>query len=267
MSPGGSVSDTRAQQEDGAKVALQEAFHLCDEDRDGFLSEQEMQRLVMALGLLQDANWTQMWLKICEQVQADPSRGVDINGVAWHLGQADRRLLYSAVQKLRDGFRLTARSSPARDFRQGVREMDPRPSPPPRAPPRPDDAPEDDTPWLPSPGTAAKPRLDPLERLQELQEQINKLQDGLQKVEAELNMAEITPAQARDVLAQLEARLDQVQCKGIDSVSMEGLVVERQEEARFLRKALTRQAESLQDRFDTAFAAIKRQAGSTRKSL
>eukprot|EP00971_Amphidinium_carterae_P174569 3460441-Amphidinium_carterae.1 len=41
---GGSVSDTRAQQEDGAKVALQEAFHLCDEDRDGFLSEQDPRR-------------------------------------------------------------------------------------------------------------------------------------------------------------------------------------------------------------------------------
>jgi len=238
---------------------LQEAFRICDEDGDDYLNKEEMRRLVLAMEL-DSANWPQVWGKICEQVSADPYKGVDISGVAWHMGHASVSLWQAALQKLNlqappviplgdGGVCLSGRTITSGG---GSRGSSPgAPAAPAAAPPPPVQAASKD-PWL---------------RLLELQGQIKELQSNVQKVEAELLAAEITPSQARDVLAQLEAQLDVIQCKGIDSVSTQGLGEHREHEARMLRKDLTRQAEALQDRFDNAFAVLKGWSSSTSQSL
>ena len=71
----------------------------------------------------------------------------------------------------------------------------------------------------------------------------------------------VAPGQARDRLAQLEAQVERLQCKGIDSVSTAGLDAETGEAARAMRRNLTREVERLQACLDVGFEEIKASEG------
>eukprot|EP00435_Cladocopium_sp_Y103_P073475 s13_g43.t2 len=74
-----------------------------------------------------------------------------------------------------------------------------------------------------------------------------------------LKLAEVTPGQARADLAQLEARLDRLQCHSIDAVSTAGLSSQDEDAARNLRRQLVKQVEQLQRRLDETFERLKGQ--------
>jgi len=76
-------------------------------------------------------------------------------------------------------------------------------------------------------------------------------------VEEAFASARISPGQARDYLAQLEAQLEQIQCKGIDAVPTVGISEELATATRVLRRDLTRQVEKLQSRLDATFDSIR----------
>lgn len=69
--------------------------------------------------------------------------------------------------------------------------------------------------------------------------------------------SEISPGQAHGDLAQLEARLDKLQCDGIDSVDTTPLAAADRESARHLRRDLTRRADQLHGQIDGTFAGLK----------
>lgn len=76
----------------------------------------------------------------------------------------------------------------------------------------------------------------------------------------ELHMTQqVTPGQARADLAQLEARLDRLQCHSIDAVSTAGLSSQDEDAARTLRRHLVKQVEQLQGRLDETFERLKGQ--------
>mmetsp|Transcript_26672 Transcript_26672/g.58633 ORF Transcript_26672/g.58633 Transcript_26672/m.58633 type:complete len:352 (+) Transcript_26672:55-1110(+) len=106
-------------------------------------------------------------------------------------------------------------------------------------------------------GEAATTRSVPLQALGHLQGKLILLRDDVFEVERALLADEVRPAEARDVLAQMEAQLDELQCKGIDSVSTAGLAPGAEEAAKSLRKELTHKAESLQRSLDAAFERIR----------
>lgn len=97
---------------------------------------------------------------------------------------------------------------------------------------------------------------DPIVQLEQLQDQLSKVESEISTVKQELKAQSIPPRQARDALAQLEAQLDRLQCKGIDSVSTAGLPATAEETARTFRKELTRKAQRLQSYLDDLFEAI-----------
>lgn len=66
----------------------------------------------------------------------------------------------------------------------------------------------------------------------------------------------VPPGKARDDLAQLEARLDRIQCEGIDSVDTYELRSGR-EQARALRKSLTRRAEEMHGSMEKLFLELR----------
>jgi len=76
----------------------------------------------------------------------------------------------------------------------------------------------------------------------------------------ELHMTQqVTPGQARADLAQLEARLDRLQCHSIDAVSTAGLSSQDEDAARTLWRHLVKQVEQLQGRLDETFERLKGQ--------
>eukprot|EP00747_Dinoflagellata_sp_TGD_P206838 gnl/TRDRNA2_/TRDRNA2_80481_c0_seq1.p1 gnl/TRDRNA2_/TRDRNA2_80481_c0~~gnl/TRDRNA2_/TRDRNA2_80481_c0_seq1.p1 ORF type:complete len:509 (-),score=62.78 gnl/TRDRNA2_/TRDRNA2_80481_c0_seq1:60-1586(-) len=106
--------------------------------------------------------------------------------------------------------------------------------------------------------SAEKPGdLDALGQLKYFQVQVRQLEDRMYDVERALEADHISPGQARDHLAQLEAGLDRIQCNGIDSVVTSGLPAAVEEEAKSLRKELIRKTESLYTRLDKTFEYIK----------
>lgn len=94
-------------------------------------------------------------------------------------------------------------------------------------------------------------------QLEQLETQLRKLNGAASASEEALQNGQLSPAQVRDSLAQLEAELEKLQCKGIDSVSFDGLSEEDAEVARSWRRRLTRQVEQLQTRMDAAFERIR----------
>jgi len=89
-----------------------------------------------------------------------------------------------------------------------------------------------------------------LGELELFEAQLMDLENNVLTVEGALRSSQLTPVQARDHLAQLEARLQRVQCDGIDSVTI------GTDEARRKRKELTQKIECLQSRLDSIFAFI-----------
>lgn len=88
------------------------------------------------------------------------------------------------------------------------------------------------------------------------EQQLTELDRAVGAVEAGLSSHQLMPGQARDHLAQVEAQLDKLQCNGVDSIDTFELQSGKQE-ARSLRKELTRRGETLHDRIEAIFGCIK----------
>lgn len=113
-----------------------------------------------------------------------------------------------------------------------------------------------------SPGlrAAAEPEMDdPFARLEDILGKVQALENRIPSVLEAMEWGDppITPGQARDKFAQLEAELNKVQCNDIDSISLSGLPEELATEARAKRKTLTLKAERVQFSLDTIFALIR----------
>ncbi|CAK9019232.1 unnamed protein product [Durusdinium trenchii] len=96
-----------------------------------------------------------------------------------------------------------------------------------------------------------------MSELRDCEAQLEEATRQLQRTQLALVGAQVSPGQARADLAQLEARLDRLQCRGIDSVSTAGLSSQDEDAARSLRKHLTREVEQLQSRLDDTFNQLK----------
>lgn len=93
--------------------------------------------------------------------------------------------------------------------------------------------------------------------LEALQSQLQAVEIRFEAIVEAFDEEATTGGQARDNLAQLEARLAKLQCNGIDAVSTAGLAPDKAEVAKMLRKELTNKAERLQSRMDGMFQRIQ----------
>jgi len=97
-------------------------------------------------------------------------------------------------------------------------------------------------------GAAAKrKKVATLSQLDEFRLQFDEIDTAVARLEA---------APARDELAQLEARLDRLQCHGVDSLVTSELSPSSKELARSMRRELTRRAEQMHCRMDVLFRDI-----------
>jgi hypothetical protein len=90
--------------------------------------------------------------------------------------------------------------------------------------------------------------------LEDLENQMQEISRKLCVVLEALEEEAVTMGKARDNFAQLESRLQKLQCQGIDCVSLDGLSPRKSEEVRAIRRELTRKAEHLQSELDKIFA-------------
>lgn len=118
-------------------------------------------------------------------------------------------------------------------------------------------APGQDTSAPASPKLQESTEPDAFALLEDLKVEQQALESKVGVILEALEEEAVTPGQARDRLAQIEAKLSKLQCKGIDCVSTEGLAPEMADEVRTLRKQLTGKAENLQSRLDDLFSQIK----------
>jgi len=95
-----------------------------------------------------------------------------------------------------------------------------------------------------------------MERLLDFERQFEEIDAGTGAIGEALGCGQISIGKARDDLAQLEARLDRLQCEGVDSIDTFELKTGK-EQARALRKVLTRRAEQMHTRMDDLFKQIK----------
>jgi len=98
---------------------------------------------------------------------------------------------------------------------------------------------------------------DAISLLEDLRVQQQALESKVGVILEALEEEAVTPGQAKDKLAQIEAKLAKLQCNGIDCVSTAGLPPGTADEVRAQRKELTAKAESLQLRLDEIFIQIK----------
>jgi len=96
-----------------------------------------------------------------------------------------------------------------------------------------------------------------MSQLRQIEAQVEVASRELHLTQQALKLAEVTPGQAKADLAQLEARLERLQCNGIDSVSTAGLSSQDEDVARSLRRQLTKQVEQLQSSLDDTFDRLK----------
>lgn len=89
------------------------------------------------------------------------------------------------------------------------------------------------------------------ERLLDFERQFEEIDASVARIEAGFRNGD-PPGKARDELAQLEATLDRLQCEGIDSIDTYELQSGK-EQARALRKVLTRRAEQMHGKMDEIF--------------
>lgn len=94
-----------------------------------------------------------------------------------------------------------------------------------------------------------------MEQLTEFERQYTEIDHAVTDIEDALNCQQITHGKARDDLAQLEAKLDKLQFNGVDSIDTFELQTGK-EQARALRKVLTRRAEQMHTRMDAIFQEI-----------
>ncbi|CAJ1373748.1 unnamed protein product [Effrenium voratum] len=96
-----------------------------------------------------------------------------------------------------------------------------------------------------------------MQQLQGCEVQLREAGQQLLGTQRALHSLQVTPGQARNDLAQLEAHLEKLQCQSIDSVSTAGLSSEDQDAARSFRRQLTKAVEKLQGQLDQTFEDLK----------
>ncbi|CAE8720527.1 unnamed protein product [Polarella glacialis] len=95
-----------------------------------------------------------------------------------------------------------------------------------------------------------------IEQLGGFERQFTEIDHAVDSLEAALVHQQIAPSYARDHLAQLEARLDKLQCHGVDSIDTVELQSGRLE-AKSLRKGLTHRGEAMHERMEEIFRRLK----------
>lgn len=101
---------------------------------------------------------------------------------------------------------------------------------------------------------------DTVEKLAGFRRSFDDIEASMEQLVASVRTGGVLLGRARDELAQLEASLDQLQCKGVDSVDTFGLSSGR-DLAKSFRKELTGRAERIHDSMDESFkACAQRQA-------
>ncbi|CAK0894269.1 unnamed protein product [Prorocentrum cordatum] len=95
-----------------------------------------------------------------------------------------------------------------------------------------------------------------MDRLADFEQQFTEIEAEVGRIEGDLEDNSVLPGRARDHLAQLEARLDKLQCHGVDSLDTFELQSGK-DQARALRKVLTRRAETMHDRMDALFKQLR----------
>merc|ERR1712032_767035 len=95
-----------------------------------------------------------------------------------------------------------------------------------------------------------------MEQLCDFERQFDEIDASVSGIEEALEQHSMAPGRARDTLAQMEARLDKLQCHGVDCIDTFELKSGK-DQARALRKVLTRRAEQMHDRMDRIFNTIK----------
>jgi len=95
-----------------------------------------------------------------------------------------------------------------------------------------------------------------MDKLLDFERQFEEIDVTTMHIDEALRAGLEMPSQARDRLAQLEARLDRLQCEGVDSIDTFELTSGK-DQARALRKTLTRRAEQMHEKMDNIFAYIK----------
>jgi hypothetical protein len=95
-----------------------------------------------------------------------------------------------------------------------------------------------------------------LGKLSDFEMKFNEIDASITRIAEALHNGEFTPGRARDDLAQLEACLDKLQFNGVDCIDTYELESGK-EQARSLRKELTRRAEELHERMEVIFKEIK----------
>lgn len=98
-----------------------------------------------------------------------------------------------------------------------------------------------------------------LGRLGEFEDQFVEIDATIQSIHKAFHSGEMPPGRARDDLAQLEALLDKLQFNGVDCIDTFELESGK-DQARALRKELTKKADGLHERMEVLFKEIKEAA-------
>lgn len=104
--------------------------------------------------------------------------------------------------------------------------------------------------------TLSSKSLDTIEKLSGFKRRFDDIEASMEQLIASVRTSRLPLGTARTELAQLEAALDRLQCKGIDSVDTFELSSGK-DLAKSMRKELTGQAEKIHDFMDEIFKAIK----------
>jgi len=91
---------------------------------------------------------------------------------------------------------------------------------------------------------------------EELSAELEAIEAAVSQVEAALTATQVTAGQAHSQLAQLEAKLERLQCRGVDAADAAELGCGDREEGRARRKAITHRVELLSARLNGLFVGL-----------
>jgi len=97
--------------------------------------------------------------------------------------------------------------------------------------------------------------LDTIEKLSGFKRRFDEIEASMEQLIASVRTSRLPFGTARTELAQLEATLDRLQCKGVDSIDTFELSSGK-DLAKSIRKELTGRAEKIHNRMDQSFKAI-----------
>jgi len=95
-----------------------------------------------------------------------------------------------------------------------------------------------------------------LQELERFQQSFDEVKENARALEEAVHVGKVSPSKARDDLAQLEAKLEKLQCTGVDSLEISDLSADK-EVVKIKRKKLTEQSELLHETIDQLFETLK----------